>query len=115
MRTERRLSIYDQALGEPQPARHALGQPGIVRHDDRRDPEAMVQLDEELVDALARRLVEVARGLVRQQQARLEDQRPCERDALLLAARKLARLVVEPVAEPDDLQHLLRLRLRLLP
>ena len=58
-------------------------------------------------------LVEVAGRLVGEQQARLQNQRPGQRDPLLLAARELAGLVIEAVAEPDDLQHLARLGLGL--
>ena len=48
-------------------------------------------------------LVEVAGRLVGQQERRLHDQRPRNRDALLLAARQHARPVRQALAEADAL------------
>ena len=38
----------------------------------------------------------------------IADDRARDRDALLLAARELARVVVDAVAEPDELERVLR-------
>ena len=51
----------------------------------------------------AQRGVEVGERLVEQEDERLLDERPAERDALLLAARQLARLALEQVG---DVEHL---------
>ena len=64
-------------------------------------PLSSIQLAEELDDFLARAGVEVARRLVAHQDRRVVDQRPGDGDALLLAAGKLARMVVQPVAQAD--------------
>ena len=50
-------------------------------------------------DVGAGRAVEVAGRLVGEDQGGIGDERPGDRDALLLAAGQLGRLVVEPVAE----------------
>ena len=49
----------------------------------------------------AGRLVEIAGRLVGDQDRRVRRQRAGERDALLLAAGELRRIVVEPLGEPD--------------
>ena len=49
--------------------------------------------------------VQVARRLVAQQQARLADQRAGDRDALLLAARQLARHEVGAMGDADALER----------
>ena len=53
-----------------------------------------------------RRRVEVAGRLVGQQHARPVDQRPGDGGALHLAAGQLARLVLEPMAQADAVEHL---------
>ena len=55
--------------------------------------------------SIGRARVEVARRLVGEQSAGSRDERARDRDALLLAAGELARLVVEAVAEPDALER----------
>ncbi len=54
---------------------------------------------ENVENLLARRLVQVARGLVGQQDGRLVDERPGDRHALLLAARQGVRFVGHAVRE----------------
>ena len=51
--------------------------------------------------------VQVARRLVGKQHRWAVNQGPGDRDALLLAAGELGRLVIHPVAQPYELQHLL--------
>ena len=67
-------------------------------------PRSRLQPQEEVPDDLARLGIEVARGLVGEDQPRLADERPCDGHPLLLAARQLARAVRQPVAEPDLLE-----------
>ena len=64
-----------------------------------------VDLEEELVHLLARARVEVAGGLVGQEELRLEDERARERHALLLAAGELAGAVEHAVREADLLEE----------
>ena len=52
--------------------------------------------------------VEVSRRLVRQQDRRIVDEGPRDRDPLLLAARQLAREAALPVRQPEQLERLLR-------
>ena len=53
-------------------------------------------------DLLGGGAVEVAGRLVADQQGRVGDQRAGDRDALLLAAGELVRLVLGPVGQADD-------------
>jgi hypothetical protein len=68
-----------------------------------------VQFDEKADDPRPDLWVDVARGLIRQQQFRFRDDRPRDRHALLLSARKRRRLCIEPVAKPHPLQQFLDL------
>ena len=68
-------------------------------------PPRAVERAEDAHDLGAGVAVEVAGRLVGQDERRARDQRPGDRDALLLAAGELGRLVVEPVAEPDPLER----------
>ena len=83
----------------------ALGGVRVVRHHDDGLLELPVEPLEQVEDLVGRLAVEVAGGLVGEQQRRVGDDRARDRDALLLAARELARVVVEAVAEPDDLER----------
>ena len=70
----------------------------VVGDEDERDAElALEQLELDL-HLLAQLAVERAERLVEQQHARAVDERPGERDALLLAAGQLARLAVGELA-----------------
>ena len=82
-------------------ARGEAGDVRLVRHEDHRHPALAVQALEERDDLEARRGVEVAGRLVGEEQRRAPDERARDRDALLLAARELARQVALAVAEPD--------------
>ena len=57
------------------------------------------------ITSIGRARVEVAGRLVGEEERRLGDQRARDRDALLLAAGELARLVVETIAEADALER----------
>ena len=63
-----------------------------------RDAALLVQALEDAHHFDARPRVEVAGRLVGQQDRRVVDQRARDRDALLLAARQLVRMVIRPVA-----------------
>ena len=60
---------------------------------------------QQVVQRLGRRLVEIAGRLVRQQQPRAHDQRPCDGDALLLAARQRPRPLIGAVRQADAVQQ----------
>src|SRR5215469_8481616 len=77
----------------------------IVRdHDDGLAVLAVEHLQEsqDLIRGLA---IEVPGRLIAHQQLRVGDQRPRDRDALLLAAGELLRFVLGAIGKPDDLQR----------
>ena len=92
------LAHHGDAIGEHQ--RFFL----VVRDEDRRQAEPSLQPLHFELHLLAQFAVERAERLVEQQQSRVEDDRARERDALLLAARKLARQPRTEIAEIDELQ-----------
>src|SRR5690606_1905285 len=94
------------AILEKQPWMLEARQQGLAvgRHHDRRAE--TVELFEQVHDAHADRLVDIAGRLVRQQQAWLVDHRARDGDALLLAARKQLRTGVDVLLEPDPAQQL---------
>ena len=55
---------------------------------------------------IRRRLVEIAGGLVGEQQQRLYRQRAADRDPLLLAAGQLLGIALQQIAEPEPLHQL---------
>ena len=79
-----------------------LGRLRIVRHHDDRLADFAVETLEQLQDLLGRRAIEVAGGLVGDDQRRIADQRAGDRDALLLAAGELVRVVLHAVGETDE-------------
>ena len=97
----------DDAIGD------LTGEPDLVRDDDERRAVAGEPADdvEHLADELG---VERRRRLVEEQHLRRERERPGDRDALLLAARELPRVVVGLVGEPDAGEQPLGQRARVL-
>ena len=95
-----------QAVAERDDARGVLGDVGLVR--DEHDGDAALDVepleDAHHLDAGAR--IEVAGRLVGKQQRRVVHQRPRDRDALLLAAGQLIRMMAHAVREADRLQRL---------
>ena len=92
---------------------HAIargGEPRVVRRDHRRQAEIAVHLAQQAVERFRRRLVEIAGGLVGEQQLRTHHQRPGDGHALLLAAGEHARHVRQPLAEADAAQQLVGAR-----
>ena len=73
----------------PQRAASAL----VVRHQHQRGVRRGVEIEQQLADARAGGRIEVAGGLVGKQHGGLRDERARDRDALLLAARELPRIV----------------------
>src|SRR5690606_39462043 len=73
----------------------------VVGDDDEGGAGLVVELVQEVLHAEARVVVEVARRLVGEEDGGAADEGARDGDALLLAARELARVVVEPVAEAD--------------
>ena len=77
----------------------------VVR--DQQDGDALLlgEVVHQVDDVAAGLLVERRGRLVGEDDARPRGERARDRDALLLAARELAREVVEPLAEADRLEH----------
>ena len=92
--------LLDAAAGHDRdPVGHRQRLLLVVRDVDEGDPELLLdrlQLD---LERLAELRVERAERLVEQQHRRLEDERPRERDPLLLAAGELAGLPLLVAAE----------------
>ena len=99
------IVVVHQAVADPDDAAGVRGHRGVVGHQDDRQAVLAVELPEEGEDLLAGLGVEVAGGLVGDQERAAVDQRPGDRDPLLLAAREPRRLVVEPVAQADPLEQ----------
>ena len=87
-----------------------LGDVGLVRDEHDGDAALAVQPLEDAHDLDAGARVEVAGRLVGEEQRRLVDERARDGDALLLSARELVRVVVEPLAEADALERRRRAR-----
>ncbi len=75
----------------------------VVRDVDHRDAELLLQAADLAPHFLAQLRVEVRKRLVHQAHRGLRDDRPPERDALLLAARELRGLAVEQCREAQQL------------
>ena len=86
---------------QPQHPVHLGGDALIVGGDEGGAAFAADQLQEFGEDDVGGSLVEVAGGLVGQDQRRLVGERAGDGDALLLAARELGRAMVEPLGEAE--------------
>src|SRR5205807_8232739 len=64
-----------------------------------------IEREQQRDDRPARRRIEIAGGLVREEEPRLTRDRARERDALLLAARELHGIVVPARAEADGVEQ----------
>jgi hypothetical protein len=97
--------LLDLAVADVDGAVRVLGDVALVRDQD--DGVAVrVQPLEQAHDLLARGAVQVAGGLVRQQDGRGHHESAGDGDALALAARQLVRAVVDALAQLDHLQRL---------
>ena len=79
----------------------ARGERRVVRDEHQRRAAPRRQIEHQVDDRAAGRLVEIAGRLVGDQQRGAGRERAGQRDALLLAARELRGIVAEAVAEPD--------------
>src|SRR5690606_3719220 len=95
----------DLAGREANRAPRAPGAEGIVRDEHERRPALAVQFLHQRDGAFAGRGVEISGRLVGEQDPRLVDERARERDALLLAARELRRIMIEPAAQAHALEQ----------
>ena len=82
--------FHDPALLQRDPPVHAAGKLQVVGGDDRGEARGAHELRERLKDVLGGARVEIAGRLVGEQDARRVGDRARDRDALLLAAGKLA-------------------------
>src|SRR5438093_9684487 len=80
----------------------------FVRDEHYRDAPLLVQALEDAHHFDAGFRVEVSGRLVGQQNRRAVDERARDGDALLLTARQLIRMVIRPVAQTDELEHVFR-------
>ena len=77
----------------------------IVRDEDEGGAEVLVQPLHLVLHPDPEMLVERREGLVEQQHRRFEDERPCQRDPLLLSPGQLSRPFVLVPGEPDPRHH----------
>ena len=88
---------------------HAVGQDHrlalVVRDEDRRDADPRLDLLQLEAHLVAPPRVEIGERLVEQQHVGIADERPAQRDALLLAARQQRRRPVVQALSPRRLQH----------
>ena len=82
----------------------------VVRHHDGGEAELALQLADLDPHLLAQLGVEVRQRLVEEEHVGPDRERAGERDALLLAARELARQALRVAVEPHEPQRLLALR-----
>jgi hypothetical protein len=73
-----------------------------VRDEERGPGQLLADREELLVKVVAGHLVQGPEGLVEEEDLRRDAERAGDRDAHLLAARELARVVVLAVGEPDE-------------
>ena len=102
-----RLVVDDQAVAQHDDAPRVRGDVVLVGDEDDRDALRDQPLEDRhhLVRGLG---VEVAGRLVGHDDRRVADERARDRDALLLAARQLVRVVVRAVVEADAVERLHR-------
>ena len=103
----RRRPTWRSVTGRPRPSRSAIvtsasrGELGIVRDQHDRRLARAIDVEQQLDDLLAGLAVEVAGRLVGEQERRIVGQRAGDRDALLLAAGELRRIVMAAVGKAD--------------
>lgn len=106
---------YDQPFADRDLAVHLPSEIEIMRRDQRGEAGSTGKRDQRAEDMLGGMRVEIAGRLVRQQQPRAVGDGAADGDALLFAARKFARQVVEPLAEAEEAQELRRPLFRHVP
>ena len=101
----RRAELLDPAgVHDRDPVRHRHRLFLVVRDVDEGDPDVVLDRLQLELHLLAQLQVERAERLVEQQHARLVHERAGQRDALLLAARELARLALLETREADEVE-----------
>ena len=76
-----------------------------MRDKEQRRAVLTIQIEHQVDDFLASRSVQIAGGFVGEQHARRSGERTRQRYTLLLATGELARVVIEPLAEPGSGQQ----------
>src|ERR1043166_4691326 len=107
------LHLYHLTVAQGDAAVHALRQIHVVGGDDGGEAGRAHQLRERAEHVIRGTWVEVAGGLIGEQDARRVGDGAGDRDALLLAAREFRRPVIEPVLEAEVVQQFGRPALRL--
>ena len=85
----------------------------IVRDDHKARGELMNQLQHQVQDMLARRVVQITGRFVRKNQSRPRKQRPCDGCPLTLTTRQLRRPVCQTLAQANARQQIRRRSQRL--
>ncbi len=99
---------YHKAVAQHDAAVGAFGQRLLVRHQDHGGALFAIQRQQQFQHGAAGGAVQIAGGFVGQQDGRTQREGACQRDALLFAARKLYRVVVEASAQSYALQQFAR-------
>ena len=105
--------VAKAAAIEREAPRAACGEPFIVRDQHQCRALLGLQREDQVDHARAGRGIEVAGRLVGEQQPRRAGEGARDRDALLLAAGELARVMRQPLREPDTPEVLARARRRI--
>ena len=79
-----------------------------MRHHDHDGVLTPVKIEQKRCDSVRGGAVEVAGGLVAQQEPRGPNERPRDGDALAFAAGQLARLMVDAIGQPDGFDQIPR-------
>ena len=82
-----------------------VGQRRIVRHEHERTAVLAMQREQQINHALSRGAIQIAGGLVGQQNARPAGKRARHRHTLLLAARELRGIMAMAMSEPHRIQE----------
>ena len=106
----RQAVVHHRAVAQTDRARGAGGEFDVVRDHDQRRACLGIEVEDEFDDALARLGVEVAGRLVGEEDRGTVDERPCERNALLLAAGELRGVVAAAFLQADLAEEVGRLR-----
>src|SRR5579864_9193313 len=96
-------AVDDEAVAHVQDAMSIRGRFRIMRDHHDGLAQIPIELAKEAENALGTFRVEIARGLVRENDFRLADNGASESDALLFAAGKLRRLVLQAFAEAKQI------------
>src|SRR5881628_861101 len=108
--------LSDPELDDPaqvhdrDPVRHVPRHPDVVGDEHEGEPDIVTELEQEIHDPCADRDVEHGHRLVRDDELRLEDDRPRDRDPLPLPAAQLVRIPVHEVGRRRKFGVLERLR-----